>query len=202
MAALARTIATMQRPVQPITTDRLVLRPLTPDDFDAFHAIVGRIDVNEFLYTSPRNEDEARRALAQIAERTGIDDEHDGLVLALTLPSGDLIGYVNLQITSREHEQGEIGYILHPDHQGHGYATEGTRVMLRLGFDELGLHRIAARLDARNRASARLLERLGMRREALLYENELVKDEWTSELIYAMLRDEWDAGVAGTDRQA
>ncbi len=91
----------MQRPVEPIGTERL--------------------------------EDEAREAMALVADRTGINDEHDGPVLAMTLPTGDLIGYVTLQITSREHEQGEIGYILHLDHRGHGYATEATRVMKRAG---------------------------------------------------------------------
>ena len=63
--------------------------------------------------------------------------------------------------------------------------------MLAIGFDGLGLHRIVGRLDARNRASARVLERLGMRREAHLVENEHVKGEWTDELVYALLAREW-----------
>lgn len=63
--------------------------------------------------------------------------------------------------------------------------------MLRLGFDGLNLHRITGRLDARNTASARVLEKLGMRREAHLIDNEHVKGEWASELIYAMLAREW-----------
>jgi RimJ/RimL family protein N-acetyltransferase len=63
--------------------------------------------------------------------------------------------------------------------------------MLRVGFDELGLHRVIGRLDARNAGSAAVLERLGMRREALLVDNEWVKGEWTSELVYALLAAEW-----------
>ncbi len=63
--------------------------------------------------------------------------------------------------------------------------------MLRLGFDDLGLHRIIGRCDARNTASARLMERLGMRREAHFRENEWFKGEWGDELIYAMLDREW-----------
>jgi len=63
--------------------------------------------------------------------------------------------------------------------------------MLRLGFDELGLHRIIGRCDARNTASARLMERLGMRQEAHFRENERFKGEWGDELIYAMLAREW-----------
>jgi RimJ/RimL family protein N-acetyltransferase len=65
--------------------------------------------------------------------------------------------------------------------------------MLRLGFEELGLHRIMGRIDARNEPSARVLERLGMRREAHMLENEFVKGEWTDEVVYALLEHEWRA---------
>jgi RimJ/RimL family protein N-acetyltransferase len=94
---------------------------------------------------------------------------------------------------SEEHAQGEIGYVLNPAHHGRGLATEAATALLRLGFEGLGMHRITGRLDARNTASARVLERIGMRREAHLVENEFVKGEWTDELIYAMLRAEWEA---------
>ena len=63
--------------------------------------------------------------------------------------------------------------------------------MLRIGFEEVGFHRIVGRLDARNAASAAVLERVGMRREAHLRENEFIKGEWADELIYAMLASEW-----------
>ena len=76
---------------------------------------------------------------------------------------------------------------------GSGYATEAARVLVDYGFGEVGLHRIIGRLEARNIASARVLEKLGMRREALLIENEFVKGEWQSELVYAILEREWRA---------
>ena len=63
--------------------------------------------------------------------------------------------------------------------------------MLAFGFETLGLHRVIGRLDARNVASARVLEKLGMRREAELVENEWIKGEWQSELVYAVLAHEW-----------
>jgi RimJ/RimL family protein N-acetyltransferase len=65
--------------------------------------------------------------------------------------------------------------------------------MLRLGFEDLGLRRIVGRIDARNAASARVLDRLGMRREAHFAQNEIIKGEWTDEVVYAMLQDEWRA---------
>ena len=65
--------------------------------------------------------------------------------------------------------------------------------MLTFAFEVYDLHRVCGRLEARNAASARVLERLGMRREAHLVENEWVKDEWQSEFVYAILEREWRA---------
>ena len=86
---------------------------------------------------------------------------------------------------------GEIGFIFHPDHQGHGYATEAARALIAHAFEHYDLHRVSGRLEPRNGASARVLEKLGMRREGLLIENEWVKGEWQSEAIYALLAREW-----------
>ena len=94
---------------------------------------------------------------------------------------------------SREHRGGEIGYVFNPDHQGHGYATEAARALLDLAFDGLGLHRVVARIDARNDASAAVLRRLGLRQEAYLRENEWFKGEWTDEIDFAILESEWRA---------
>lgn len=181
-------------PELPIRTDRLLLRLYTEDDLDDVYAIQRRSDVARYLYRGPRNLDEARESLAKKIASNRLRTEGDDLTLAVVLPeTGRVIGDVLLMWVSGEHRQGEIGYVFHPDHGGHGYATEAARVMLRLGFEGLGLHRIAGRLDARNTASAGVLERLGMRREALLVQNELVKGEWTDEMIYAILKDEWRA---------
>jgi RimJ/RimL family protein N-acetyltransferase len=180
------------RPDYPIETERLVLRPLEPDDFDALYAYQSREDVTRYLYWGPRTKPEVRGALEEKMAHTAIDEEGDFIVLAaVTKDTGVLVGDVNLLFVSEEHQQGEIGYIVHPDHQCHGYATEAAHVMLRLGFEDLALHRIVGRAEARNTGSARVLEKLGMRREAHLVENEFVRGEWQGELIYAMLDREW-----------
>ena len=120
--------------------------------------------------------------------------EGEGLHLAADLRStGQLIGEFNLFLAREVHRQGEVGFVVHPDHQGLGYAAEGAGLMLRLGFEDLGLNRIIGRCDGRNVASAALMERLGMRREAHLVENEFVKGGWTDELVYAILDREWRA---------
>ncbi len=74
------------------------------------------------------------------------------------------------------------------------HATEAGREMLRLGFESYGLRRMIGRLDGRNEPSARVLARLGMRREAHFVQNEFVKGEWADEVVYAMLHHEWHGG--------
>ncbi|MEV0808073.1 GNAT family protein [Micromonospora sp. NPDC050200] len=183
-------------PDLPVRTERLDLRAFNPADLAALHAYRSRADVTRYLYFVPEDEAATGATLATKCRRTTLRAEGDVLCLAVVLRrTGDLVGDVVLSWTSAAHRQGEIGYVLHPDHAGHGYATEAARELLRLGFDGLGLHRIVGRLDARNTASARVLERLGMRREAHLRENELVKGEWTDEAVYALLAREWRAGA-------
>ena len=104
-----------------------------------------------------------------------------------------VVGDVTLIYRSEAHGQGEVGWAIHPDHQGNGYATEASRAMLGLAFDGLGLHRVVARCDGRNTASVAVMERLGMRKEAHFVENEFVKGEWSDELVFAILRTEWAA---------
>lgn len=184
----------MLRPTYPIETERLTLRPFREADLDGLYAYQSLPEVARFLYWEPRNLGESRSFLQQKISATTLDKEGDWLVLAVIWrATGDLIGEVNLQWRSRQHRQGEIGYIFHPAHHGRGFATEAAEVVLRLGFEGLRLHRIVGRLDGRNVASARVLERLGMRHEATLLQNELIKGEWTDEVIYAMLQHEWDA---------
>ena len=186
-------LPSMLRPTFPLRTERLLLRPFVDDDLEALYGMQSREDVTRYLYWGPRSPDEAQHMLERLMRMTAIDDDSSALRLAALLPdSRILIGDFSLQRVSREHGQGEIGFIVHPDHHGHGYATEAAALLLRLGFEELGLHRIVGRCDARNTASARLMERLGMRREAHLRENEFVKGEWCDELIYAMLASEWE----------
>ena len=190
--SMARSIAHVLEPELPIRTERLILRAFRPDDVDAMFAMQSRPDVARFLYWDARTEPEVREALAKKIASTAIREEVDVLFLAAELrATGKLVGDVVLQWTSRQHLAGEIGFIVHPDHQGRGYATEASRELLRFAFDTLGLHRVIGRVEARNIGSTRVLEKLGMRREAHLIENEYVKGEWQSELVYAMLAREW-----------
>ena len=174
-----------------LRTERLVLRPWEAGDLAFLLDLHSRPDVVRWLYTGPALRDDVEAALARRRGQTGPDEFSYVAVLA---DSGKRVGHFSVWRTSAEHRQGELGFTLHPDHQGAGLATEGARALLPVAFDTLGLHRVAGRLEPRNVASGRVLERLGMRREAHLVENEWVKGEWQSEVVYALLEREWRAG--------
>ncbi|WP_103502921.1 MULTISPECIES: GNAT family N-acetyltransferase [unclassified Streptomyces] len=182
----------MTQVTEPIRTARLVLRPFTADDEADMLAFESRPDVARYLYNEARTPEDNARELALRQGQTALRADGDTITLAVDA-AGTVIGYVLLTLRSGQHRQGEFGYVFHPDHGGQGYATEAAVEILRLAFETARMHRVIGRCDARNTASAALMERLGMRQEAHFVEPEIFKGEWGSELHYAMLESEWRA---------
>jgi RimJ/RimL family protein N-acetyltransferase len=180
------------KPDWPLETERLVLRPFEAGDLDAVYRMQSDAGVARWLYDDPRTLDETRAHLARKMAGADFAAEGDWVSAAVVeRATGDVVGDIALHWVSEQHKTGELGFIFDPAHQGRGYATEASRAFLAFGFDGMGFHRVIGRLEARNTASARVLEKLGMRLEAHLVENEWVKGEWQSELVYAMLEHEW-----------
>jgi RimJ/RimL family protein N-acetyltransferase len=178
----------------PLRTPRMTLRQFETGDLGALHDLFRREDVCRYLRWEPMDLDHARAKLEQRLRETRIESDGDALMFAAAEDAtGRVVGELMLRLESAASRQGEVGWSFHPDVQGRGLATEGAREMLRLGFDELGLHRIAAEGDPRNIASVRVMEKVGMRREALFVENEFLKGEWVGEIVCAILEDEWRA---------
>ena len=150
----------------PIETERLLLRAFEPGDIDALAALHGDPLLTRWVPWGPRSR-------AQGEEGSGA------------------IGDFTLHCASLEHSTAEIGWMLLAEHQGRGLAAEACEAILRLAFEDLGFHRVFARIEVRNDASLRLAEKLGMRREAHFVENEWIRGEWQSEIVYAMLAREW-----------
>ena len=91
-------------------------------------------------------------------------------------------------------------WVLHPDHAGHGYATEALLELIRVCFDNLGLRRVTANCFAANDASRRLMERVGMRREVYTVRESLHRSgEWLAGTGHALLADEWKGRRVGCD---
>ncbi|WP_114451339.1 GNAT family N-acetyltransferase [Halopolyspora algeriensis] len=182
----------MLSPDYPVETERLLLRPFHRDDLGDFHAYHSRADVVRYLFQEVHGLEQARVALERNIGRAALTEEGQRLILAVaTRQDGQLVGEIHLEWLSRKHRQGEIGFIFNPEYQGRGFASEAAWAVLGLGFEDLGLHRIVGHCDARNHPSARLMERLGMRREAHLVHHRIFKGEWDEEFVYAILEREW-----------
>jgi RimJ/RimL family protein N-acetyltransferase len=186
---------------QPIVTERLVMRMMRTSDVDDIHAYQSRDDVCRYLLFEPRSREVVAEKVAAHAEATTLAADGDYLQIALELRDtesapGRVVGDSYFTLASLENSRGEIGWTLHPDFAGRGYAAEAARAVLGLAFDRIGLHRVYAELDARNHASAALARRIGMREEALLLQDMWFKGDWSDTGLYAILRSEWDAAKA------
>ena len=188
---LTEPLAAAERPT--LRTPRLVLRPFRIDDGPAVERIAGRFEIADTTTTVPHPYP-AGGGAAWIATHADAWNESRRLTLAVAFADApdDVVAAVGLG-TAREHRSAELGYWVAVEHWGRGIATEASRALLEYGFGEMGLHRIQARHLARNAASGRVMEKLGMRREGVL-RGALRKWERNEDVVlYAALAAEWPA---------
>jgi len=177
----------------PLRGERVTLDLLRPDDLDDLAALQGDPEVCRYLLYDARSREQVAEILERDAAATCLAAKGDYLQPAIRSETGRFVGTMYFELHSVEDRTAEIGWILAPHAQGHGYATEAARLLLALAFDELGLHRVQAELDPRNTASVRMCERLGMRHEGHFVEHMWLKGEWTDTGHYALLEREWQA---------
>jgi RimJ/RimL family protein N-acetyltransferase len=181
----------VNKSMEPVITKRLIIRRLKETDLLDFMAYQSHPESLRYLPEEPLTEEIAMRFLAHQATLE-IGEQRVAISFAIHhIADAKTIGEVDIDVLPKKHSQGEIGWLLHPDYQGHGYATEAAQVLLKYLFAEHQLHRITSGCDPRNTASIRLMERLGMRCEGHLKQSKFMKDTWQDEYIYALLRDEW-----------
>lgn len=179
---------------EPLLTERLRIRLLTAADTDAVHAYQSRADVCEYLLFEPRDRATVAQKVAEAAAASRFQQDGDSWRLAVErLSDGSMLGELYFALASTEHECAEIGWIFHPDYQGHGYAGESARALLQFGFQVVACHRIVAELTPQNSASVNLCRRLGMREEAYFVQNMKLRGRWEDTGVYAMLGNEWAA---------
>jgi RimJ/RimL family protein N-acetyltransferase len=177
----------------PVHTDRLTLRPATIDDLDATWAIRRLEEVGRWLTRAPATIDEHRAHFTEpesLAKTLVI--ELEGKVIGdLMVAIGDAWAQAEVSSEARG-VQADLGWTLHPEHTGRGFAAEAVREVLRICFEDLGLRRVTADCFAANEASWRLMERVGMRREAHTVRDSLHRSgEWLDGYTYALLADDW-----------
>jgi RimJ/RimL family protein N-acetyltransferase len=189
------TAARLQDVAWPIHTERLTLRPAVKADLDATWRFRRLDAVNQWITAAPTDRESYRTLFedpGRLAKTLLI--ELDGLVIGdLMLSIEDAWAQSEVAAQARG-VQAELGWSLDPELAGRGYATEAVAALIRLCFEELAIRRVTANCFADNVASWRLMERLGMRREAHTLQDSLHRSgEWLDGMSYALLADEWRA---------
>jgi len=173
----------------PIETERLILRRYNDSDVADVIAFASHPSV-----AAATPDFEATRAgvkaYIDLQNSYRLFEEGKCFDLAVELKSdGKVIGLLSLVLRSAH--LAKIGYALGPEYRGRGLATEATKALLDYAFDVLQVHRVQADTDSANVSSWRLMERVGMKREARLREAVRGDDGWLDQLIYGVLADEW-----------
>lgn len=179
------------RPGSPVRTERLLIRPAEADDADAIWRYRSIPAVSQWLSDRPSDRQQWAERFPQRRPDLWVIESDGQLIGDLMLKVQDAWAQADVAERARGREA-ELGWVLDPDHAGHGYATEAVGELLRICFEDLGLHRVVAHCFAENTASWRLMERHGMRREAHSVRDSLHRDlGWLDGYSYAILADEW-----------
>ena len=178
-----------------LTTDRLLLREFAGDDWPAVLAYQSDPLYLRYYSWTQRTAKDVQAFVRRFIDWQGEEPRKNFQFAVILRAKGRLIGSCGIRIGQGNGRKADLGYEIAPRYWGQGYATEAARAVVAFGFGDLRLHRIWASCLAENVASARVLEKLGMRREATLRENQWMKGRWWDTLVYGILEHEWAAGT-------
>jgi [ribosomal protein S5]-alanine N-acetyltransferase len=170
-------------------SDSVTLRPLEPADWPAVHAWARLPEFSRFQPWGPNTEQDTRAFVAEAVDAWSQDPQTRYTYLASL--EGEPIGHCEIVVRERRFRRGAISYGVRPESWGRGHGTAIGRELLRIGFDELSLHRIEATCDPRNAGSAGVLRKLGMTYEGRQRHTMLVRDGWRDSEMFSVLDDEW-----------
>jgi RimJ/RimL family protein N-acetyltransferase len=188
------------RLVLPIVTERLTLREFVPSDFDAIHTFSADPRVTKFLFFGPRDEDGTAEYLdGLLASQQEVPRTRFELAVQET-GTARVIGACDLSLIERNVV--DLGYMLGIGDWGKGYATEVSLALIDAAFFDLRADRIISTVDVNNRASIRVLEKIGMRWEAVYRKHRRAKNRWWDCHLFVLPREVWELSRSNGDRTA
>lgn len=173
-------------------TSRLILREMRMDDLHAIHAYASDIDNVLYMTWGPNTLEETERFLKETLQKES-QSPRTSYDFAIVLKSdGRMIGGIGLYLNETL-DEGMMGWIIHRNYWNQGYVTESARHVLSYAFDSLGLRRVTATCDAENIGSFRIMEKIGMRKEAHFVQSRIFRKDmgYRDELHYAILASEY-----------
>jgi [ribosomal protein S5]-alanine N-acetyltransferase len=175
----------------PVSTPRLTLREFVAADFEALHAYSSDPRVTRYLFFGPRDKDSSAEYLQGLIESQRENPRTRFELAVVENASDEVIGACDLSLI--EHGVADLGYMLAQEHWGKGYATEISLRLLQSAFLELRAERVISTVDINNRASIRVLEKIGMRWEAVFRKHRRAKNRWWDCHLYVQPREVWEA---------
>ncbi|GAA2810510.1 GNAT family protein [Kitasatospora paracochleata] len=179
-----------------LTGPRLTLREYrhTPEEVEALHAVFGDPVAARYLPFEPRDADECADQIAYYLEEAEREPRTYYRLAVVRTTDGEDGTPIGQAAFTRDGETAAfVGYALRRDVWGRGYAGEITALLCEFGFGKLGLHRLEARIDPDNTASARVVTRAGFELEGRIRHELQVGGEWRDSLQYSLLEPEWRA---------
>jgi ribosomal-protein-alanine N-acetyltransferase len=175
----------------------VALRPLTQADFEAVHVLISDWNVVQYMLLPHCTIlEEARRCFDDLMT-DGAGGAWQSIVRAISPEdTGAVIGLCGIAVLHGS-EQGEIWYLVKPDHWGRGIAQLAAGELLRIGFGEMNLRRMFANCLPENPGSSRVLEKIGLRKECYQVKTLNIHGAWHDSFLYAMLREEWEMIATG-----
>ncbi|MGI8670695.1 MAG: GNAT family N-acetyltransferase [Aridibacter sp.] len=163
-------------------TERLFLRRLKDYDVDEIFKMRSDEEIMRYIREPQTKRKESQHWIEMISEKW--NREKIGFCGVIEKSSKTFIGWCGLWRLT-ETDEIEVGYAIHKDFWGKGYATEAARRCLQYGFEELNLEKIVAVAYPENEASQNVMKRLGMNRIGIgkFYGNDLVQ--------YSISKDEF-----------
>ena len=170
---------------------RLRLREFVTTDASALHRVYGDPVATRYLSFEPRSTDEVELIVRRIVVDARAVPRREYAMAVVATDDGSLIGMARLDVG--DHRSGQIGFALRPDRWHQGLGTEAVQALLELAFGRLGLHRVWGARSPTNEASARLMNRMGMREEGRIRDHVFVRGAWRDSVVHSILEDEWVA---------
>ncbi|AJE41045.1 GNAT family N-acetyltransferase [Streptomyces nodosus] len=172
---------------------RLSLRELTPEDVDAMLAIYGSPEATQHLSFEPRTRKQVGQILHRSVASATATPRTEYALAVIERDTNELVGFGRLATDPHQQRGATIGFALRPDTWGVGNGLEMLRLLLGLGFDDLGLHRIWGARSPLNKASAKTMTAVGMVEEGVIREHIHKAGKWRDSVVHAILDREWNS---------
>lgn len=174
-----------------IETELLLLRPITTKDNKQVFSYRSDAETNKYQGFIPKKLEEVDEFIAKNPLKFNQPESWFQLVI-IEKHSYEIIGDIGIHFIGDDGFQCELGCTLNKLHQGKGYATSAMKITIDYLFNKLNKHRITGSVDPKNSDSIKLLERLNFRKEAHFKESLLINGEWVDDIMYGILKSEWN----------